>query len=61
MSAIQLGDRIDGFFTMACAIYMLLLVNGILPRKPKNPEKMQQWRKRLRQSAQSHKCPINNF
>jgi hypothetical protein len=37
-------DRWGGLITMLCGAYATLLAYGYLPRKPKDPEKLQQLR-----------------
>ncbi|MDB6026449.1 MAG: hypothetical protein JWM68_2672 [Verrucomicrobiales bacterium] len=43
----QYYDRWNGLIPLLGGIYMLLLAKGVLPRKPKNPEKLNEWRKKF--------------
>ena len=38
--------NIEGLIPLAGGIYALLLAHGILPKNPKDPEKMEAWRKK---------------
>jgi len=35
---------ISGLLTFACGLYAFLLACGVVPRNPKNPERMKRWR-----------------
>lgn len=40
--------NLAGLIPILGGIYALLLVNGALPRNPRNPEKMELWRRQYR-------------
>jgi len=40
--------RLEGLIPLLGGIYCLLMVEGILPRHPKDPEKMALWRRKFR-------------
>ena len=40
-------DRYNGLIPLLGGVYLLLLVTGVLPRRPKNPAKLKAWRERF--------------
>ena len=43
---IRLGN-LEGLIPIFGGVYGLLMAKGILPRKPKDPEKMELWRRKF--------------
>ncbi len=43
---IQYYDRWSGLIPFLFGIYIFLIAKGVLPRKPKDPEKLNEWRKK---------------
>ena len=41
------GDRLEGLIPLIGGAYGLLLAQGVLPRNPRDPEKMALWRKKF--------------
>ncbi len=39
--------RLQGLIPLLCGTYLLLLGTGVLPRNPKDPEKMALWRRKF--------------
>ena len=39
--------KLQGLIPLLCGIYLFLLASGILPRNPKDPEKMALWRRKF--------------
>jgi hypothetical protein len=40
-------DKMKGLIPILGGVYGLLLATGVLPLKPKNPEKMELWRRKF--------------
>jgi hypothetical protein len=40
-------EQIKGILSIAAGIYLTLLASGVLPRKPKDPERMALWRRKF--------------
>lgn len=39
--------NIDALIPIFCSVYLFLMAQGVLPRKPAHPEKMEQWRRKF--------------
>ena len=39
--------NLEGLIPIAGGIYMILLANGTFPKNPKNPKKLEEWRKKF--------------
>ncbi len=46
-SFLDLYDKWNGLLTAICGIYAMLLAYGYLPKKPKDPAKLEIWRKKF--------------
>jgi len=44
---LELYDKWSGLIPLLCGIYGLLLVYRVVPRKPKDPEKMELWHRKF--------------
>lgn len=39
--------NLEGLIPVLGGVYGILLAKGVVPRKPKDPEKMMQWRRKI--------------
>ncbi|MBI4603884.1 MAG: hypothetical protein HY721_18160 [Planctomycetes bacterium] len=42
---IKIGN-LEGLIPLAAGVYVLLVARGVLPRKPRHPERLERWRQR---------------
>ncbi|BBM84160.1 hypothetical protein [Candidatus Uabimicrobium amorphum] len=49
--------NLQGLIPIVCGIYFYLIANGTLPKNPKEPEKLELWRKKFGKMMKTL-CPI---